>query len=378
MSKLEKGLSKCWEWDETIKEYRFKSYTARKKGLLKKENTQSFQDLKAAKHWLYNINVPNPQIDNSPVFSDIFTRWQNEQLSTKRYSTITFYKSKYKYLEYFANMPIESIRPVQIDSWIKWLKTLKMKNIRTSFNKEIKFLRTLFQFYKDRHEGIYDIPIRPYHFAQGKIKDKVLKQDILPESDFIKFRNELEKDPNTKIYAALATVQFYQCLRISEIAALHKEDINLSEIDSKNKIHIRRKVEWARLKGDATRIVDSFKNSSMIGIKSSVLHPESKHYLVEYYESVNSGLVFNNNGEPLSYRSIQANFDKAFKAAGLPFRSTHCLRKGGATAYYNDHGSTSLVQSQLGVTNLKTAQVYAKPIQKESDDYMASLYKKRK
>lgn len=67
-----------------------------------------------------------------------------------------------------------------------------------------------------------------------------------------------------------------------------------------------------------------------------------------------------------------------FQATGVNHASTHTLRKGGTTKFYNDHGSVALVQQQHGVTNLKTAQVYTKPLQSDVDKYIASLYEKKK
>ena len=70
-SKVEKGISKCWTWDEAIKEYRFTYFECRKKGLLKKEDKKTFQDLKACKNWLYQTEVKLPDFSGLK-FLDIF------------------------------------------------------------------------------------------------------------------------------------------------------------------------------------------------------------------------------------------------------------------------------------------------------------------
>ncbi len=66
------------------------------------------------------------------------------------------------------------------------------------------------------------------------------------------------------------------------------------------------------------------------------------------------------------------------KATGLPFRSTHILRKGGATDIYNKTGSVAMVQAVLGVSSMEIAQVYAKPQDSLLQSYYKETYKKEK
>ncbi len=374
MSKVQIGISKCWKWDSEFNEYRFLYYEARKKGTFKKEIKSTFQDLKEAKDWLYNSDQDNKQIDNSPLFQEVVEKWFKNYLSSKRYGTKNYYVSKLKYFQPLNQMQIESIRPKHLDSWVEWLKSLETKDSRTSFLKELKFIRIIFLFYKDISENAYDVPIRKYHYKNVVVKEAPLKQKVLLEPDFIKFRDYLDLKPQTKIYAALATVQYYHCLRISEATAIFKEDLKFDDKAANNSISIQRKIEWPRKKGDQIQVDDFFKNSRSIGIKSFMLHPAARSYLLPYYNSSEGGPLFQIAGKILSYRNIQFNFNKAFKAVGLAFTSTHCLRTGSATEYFNKHGSAALVQSQLGVTSMKTAQVYAKPIRRELDAYTLSLY----
>jgi len=84
--------------------------------------------------------------------------------------------------------------------------------------------------------------------------------------------------------------------------------------------------------------------------------------LENLYEVEGRGLIFGQSDrEPLPYRVFQAAFNKAFKAANLPYRSTHVLRHGGTRRVYNStNGDLAIAQQLLGNTDLKSTLIYDK------------------
>jgi integrase len=67
------------------------------------------------------------------------------------------------------------------------------------------------------------------------------------------------------------------------------------------------------------------------------------------------------DGSLLAYRQLQHAYNEAFKAAGLPFRSTHILRHGGARLLYNrTRGDLEVAKQQLGNADLQSVLTYAK------------------
>ena len=96
--------------------------------------------------------------------------------------------------------------------------------------------------------------------------------------------------------------------------------------------------------------------------------PESFFSLKEFFESHKSSenkknlVFFDLDSETgiLSYRKIQNAYDRAFKKAGLSYRSTHVLRHGGCRHLYNQVPDTAMAQQLLGNSDLKSTLVYAK------------------
>ena len=160
-SKIDRGISKCLTWDSKFNEYRFTYYEARKKGLLKKEEKKTFQDLKSAKEWLYNINVKSPNIDQSPLFFEVLNDWKVNFLETLRKSTKNYYSSREPRLKFLFDIQIESLNPSKIDEWIAILKASPNKDSRSSFKKELKFATVIFNYYKQNTNHNFNSPIQP-------------------------------------------------------------------------------------------------------------------------------------------------------------------------------------------------------------------------
>ena len=226
-------------------------------------------------------------------------------------------------------------------------------------------LKQIFNHYKEFFDHSYESPIQKRHSRLAFIKEPRVKNKDLLEADFLKFRDMLEASENGRLYAALATLQYYCSLRISEAAGVFKEDLKFGDKPEENKGIFRRALKTSGLKGDKAAIGD-LKNSKEIagGYKALPLHPEIKKYVEPFSSSVSKGAVFKIDGEFLSKRKIEYKYNLAFEAAGLEFRGTHVLRHGSVRDFFSRHGDMGIAKLQLGVKSMKTVEVYAQPLQR--------------
>lgn len=262
------------------------------------------------------------------------------------------------------NKMISEITPFVIDDWINWLKDLDLTNRRASFKHEYDLLSGILKFYSG-YDDDFKSPLKRRHRQNIILRDSgTVKGKFISEEEFLKFRENLLSLPDGKTFAAMATVQFYQSLRISEVSAICWEDLKIVPDNlSRTTIHISRSVFFSRKKGAKPEIQNSFKNSKgNNGIKVLPLLKESYDVLFSLKEAnAKHGLVFlDQNKELFSYRQIQHAYDSAFKMAELPFRATHIMRHGGASYVYNKtNGDLSMVQAMTGNRDYKSALVYA-------------------
>jgi len=237
--------------------------------------------------------------------------------------------------------------------------------MRKSFLHELTLLGVILRYYSEYHDDPeFRYPIKRRHREDAELRvSEHDKPKDLSVDEFIRFREALASGLYGEVMAALATVQYFQALRISEAAALHWEDVHLNfRVPEESRIRISRHIEFSRKRGLSSKIAPGFKNSHATGgMKELPLFPAAYSALRELFYVGAKGLVFQSPEETFfEYRQIQRAYNIAFKKAGLPYRSTHVMRHGGCRAVYNETGDLGLAAQILGNVSPDTVNVYAK------------------
>ncbi len=191
-----------------------------------------------------------------------------------------------------------------------------------------------------------------------KVREKAEVRKDLSVDEFNRFvsalRDSLMDTPHEVIfYIALAQYAIYG--RIQDAAALFFEDIDFA----RNRIVVRRKVQWARSKGEIDRIVDGSKSN---GGKTIPLNDFSARVFREWMlkSGVRSGPLFQYRGQIVTYRQIVSRYDQALKSAGLPFTGTHLLRHASLSEHYDTCKDILATAKVAGHTDLRATERYAK------------------
>ncbi len=305
------------------------------------------------------------------LFREVVEQWKQRTYSRLAKGTQLNY-DKYLRLHFgeVMNRPIESINAAFIDSWIDERKRLinryGKKDHRRSFEHELTLFSIILRYYIEYNDNTpYVYPIKKRHREAVKVARDVLNKtpQDMTLAEFVRFRDSLSRGAHGGMMVALATVQFFQALRISEAAALRWEDVvlNLKE-PHKSRLTVRQHVVYLRRKETPAYIEKGFKNASASEpVKEQPLFPESFEALMSLVTPDGQGLIFTNSRRSFfSYRQIQNAYDSAFVATGLPYRGTHVLRHGGTRNVYNETGDLSIAQQLLGNSDLETTLVYAR------------------
>ena len=347
-----------------------------------KRKKEFFRSVEEARTWQKFIEMPaNPLdpvkvVNKTPLFTKVLDDWRLRSLRSKAPGTIDQYERMLGFhFGKFMDKHMNQITASLIDSWIDELtdpKGWRMQDPnRKGFDHELTLLGTILRYYANYSDQYgdpdYVVPIRKRHedrVVNVKTGKSVSKKKDIPEKEFWTWRAELAKGKYIAIMPPLATVQYYNALRISEAPAIWWEDVFFDWKDPENSyILIRRHLYWPRKKGKKSRPLPGFKNSKHLAneTKELPMYPEVFEVLKKLYTPGAKGFVFQMDGEFLEYRWIQHAYDHAFKRAGLPYSATHVMRHGGSSDVLNKSGGdVTLAQQQLGVTNLKTAMGYAK------------------
>jgi integrase len=378
------GIRRLWIWNEKRQEYlspqRGKPFEARRyevTGDGKRSRTkQAFETLQAARSWqsfsskeAVTSTLVDVEKTTGPSFGDIVNEFRRTKYPQLAESTRVAYDKLIKlYLESLLSLPIREVTPKRIDRWLAELKRPDGKAMqssrRFSFDHELSLLSTILKYYVSYHDDAsFQFPVKQRHQEVcGLNRRRIAKSKDLTEAEFQKFRSELLKLSHGAVLATLATVQYYQALRISEVAALYWEDV-IFDFGSpeESKLRIVRSVCWPRRRGQASFVQAGFKNGeSNNGIKVQPLFKESFKGLEAEYRPEKTGLVFNQDGVHFEYRQIQHAYDTAFRSAGLPYTGTHVMRHGGCRRVYNKAPDLEVAKQLLGNSSPLTALVYAK------------------
>ncbi len=204
---------------------------------------------------------------------------------------------------------------------------------RCNFNDDVKFLNSIFNWYRETFRDVsFNNPILKRHKStkrkkgDGFIRYPISKKKVMSKSETIAFWNGFE-DKNS-VYYDLAVTQYYLINRISEPCGMQLQDISLKF----RKAWIRNVVIWGKDKKflelkpvpKNNEDEDVYLNDTLLKIFEKRMNESEK----------GCNFLFHLDGEPLNYRSIQYQFNKALKNAGLypRFSSTHFNRYSGGTA----------------------------------------------
>lgn len=295
-------------------------------------------------------------------FSGLAARWVADMLPHLERTTQARYRSYLKHFEPLNDLEVERIDPSVIDMWISWVKRpeyLATLNVtRCSFDHEFTVLRGILNHYASRYNRNYRPPFLRDHNKMLKVREKqTLKKDLNVE-EFRKFitalRDVLIGSRHEVIYY-IALMQYAIYGRIQDAAALHYEDFDFE----RGKIYVRRKVQWARIKGEVDRVTDGSKANSG---KEVPMNDFAAKVFREWAmkSGVRSGLLFRYDGQIVTYRQIAFRYDQALEKIGSPFTGTHLIRHASLSEHYDTCKDILATAKVAGHSDLRATERYAK------------------
>lgn len=333
-----------------------------------KDYSKTFESLREAKFWRNNfhpINSPNPKssnplktyslqngVDKKITLHEVFERYKAMMIPTLGDNTA--YR-KVKAIERFCDeiwsIAICEISPEFLSKYILRKKdiSIAMESKRCNFDRELKELSSVFNWYKEVVDHTFNNPIMRVHKKIGFIKDTPKIDKKVKPDEIIKFIDSFTE--KQELYRDMAIIQFYGACRIHEVAGLLKKNINLVT----RKMLINETMCWA--KGKAPYIKPNTKTGE----------DKEVHIVDEMFAVLNKWLskedksidtVFHRNGEYIRYNAIHTNYKKALIAANLPYSGTHILRHSMATLT-RKLGGMDAAQSVTGHKSQRMLEVYA-------------------
>lgn len=308
------------------------------------------------------INDPSSLIE-SDQFSlkecvDKYFEWA--RIKHKK-STVQNYEVRLHYLQNgpLWNRKVRDIHSGAVDSWLAWLKkepTAKNPG-RRSFEKELKLLSAILNWYREYNDASYVIPITKRHREISEYKPVSSRRpDYFARPDEIRAWIGWLNQRRTPVYAQIATFMILTGCRVGEAAALKWDAVDLKL----RMARIVRTIHWDH-KTRRPTLQESTKTEESTRV---VLLPEVLVGLLSEIQSKSDNpIVFPGmDGGFLKYNAIQSRFNAGFEALKLPWRSTHICRHTYATMALFATRDLSSVQASLGHRSRDVTEKYAKAV----------------
>jgi integrase len=344
-----------------------KMFQARKK-IKGKQHTDSFRFLRDASHWkntFSGIKAASLKLNTCPTLKEVWEAKQRLHFPSLAPSTRQVWLRRYLLLKNLEDYHMDEITPEIINDWIeKWLKFYKSdewqrggrgKHARYNLKNEINLFITIFNWMKEEpvfHKETSRLvsPILKRHKKMCIVKELPYKKKKIGLEDFLTFVSAL--DP---IYQDLALIQYYTATRIGEASGIQIKNI---DFDRKTLL-IKDTCGWCQTNKTFIRLnpYPKTKEPKELYLRDDILEIVNRRLKLK---NDKSDYLFQVNGKPLNYGTIQVNYRKAQSKTGIKYTGTHCLRHGMATLTRKVcGGSLDAVMAMTGHKDIKLAAHYS-------------------
>ncbi len=363
------GIFKITVWSEEKQRYidlrsvvgsKAKSYRAvRRVKMLGKivQQIRLFHTVDEARGWRTESNPEIPiRKENTYTIQNLVADWR-EWSKPPRFAPGTW-DSLTKEIFHFGalfEIPVEDLSAEDIDRWLKYMidPSYPKKATRVSFLREVKTLMTILNWYREYKNPRFQPPILKRHRRDAFFKAKPGKPDIsLSEVDLERFLERL-RTHHRPVYYYLASFQALCGARIGESCGLQWDCVDLQN----SAVEIKRVCYWQY------RTKEPFlREGTKTGDLRKVVMPSRLVRLLSEWKlkGTNGPFVFHKEGEMLKYPALQNAYKKAYRALGLPVRSTHVMRHTFASIYADQTNDIRAAQAAMGHRDLAVTQHYAK------------------
>lgn len=319
------------------------------------------------------------QKSNKPIIKHIpdFLEYIEVEKGLSTLTVKNYDKFLNKFRKWLKLQNLTNLKPHQLSPELIWKYRLYLSRSFDKMQKSLKkstqayyliALRGLLNYFTEK--DILSLPADKIKLPKLSLRERKINFLVLEQIEKLLSAPDLNKKIGLRDKAILETL-FSTGLRVSELIALNRDQINIENI-KKNKL---KDLELGIIgKGGVPRTVYFSERALKWIIKYlQSRKDEDKALFINYRPSKNS------KSRRLTSRSIENIIKKYVKQAGLPLTTTpHTIRHSYATDLLNQGVDLRVIQEFLGHRNIVTTQVYTHVTNKRLRDIHRKFHSGRK
>ena len=328
------------------------------------------------------INFWMDTVDGKTV-QEVYEEWADNRLEMKRIVKATYINVNSVFNTHFSGIKDRQMNSIKPIDWCDFLEEeLISHNMTKVMFGTLKSLvtgivkwaykRSYIEYSATAITDLLDIPEKAYRDTR-----KTDDEEVYSETETPIIVNYLIEHQDLKNLGLL--LMFVSGVRIGELIALkHKDFVN------GNTIQVRRTISVSiKENGKVGRVVKDTPKT-FAGIRDIIV-PDAFAWLVEYFANgePDDYIFYSNRGNLMKYDSINLRLQSICKELGIPFRTTHKIRKTYGSILLDNGVDTRFVMQQMGHNDIScTENYYHKDRKNEAKkeqiiNGLASAYKKQ-
>ncbi len=334
------------------------NYEASKK-IKGKTYSQTFKTIRQAQHWrnTYNPFLSFTPETNGMKFKELWEKYEEAYFPEIEKSSQGIKKQRIKvFKHHLDDISVYEVTPEYIDHIVKLEKKLAISNPnskRCNFKSSLDEVKAAFNWYRENYDYQFHSPVLKRHYTIGIIRKTEKRERILTKDQVVRFFKAIDNP----LFQDFAIIQFFCASRFGEVAGIQIKNIDF-ETDSlliKEVVVEDQSKKFLELKPYPKN-----GHARVVAITSAIFKAAIQRRMADRVKG--SNYLIHRNGNPMSYRSVQFQYNKALKKAGLhpEFSSTHILRYSMASESRRIMGSLDAAQAITGHKSIKMIEHYAR------------------
>lgn len=293
-------------------------------------------------------------LECSPTIREVFEDWNDRRLELEQISKATHNRNQVCFNRHFKDNAGDKIRSMDVFSWCDFLEeqiaeyelTAKafanLKGITKGIIQRARRTGVIDYTSQDVFSELEDTELR---FKRTKKSDS---EEVFTEEEATLIKDHLQDNLDTKNMVLL--LMFYSGIRVGEAVTLKQEDI------FEDRLCINRtESEYMENHKKIHEVKDFPKTEA--GLRTVVL-PSNARWLIKKIKHNNpfGEYVFEDGGYRLTAPQIRKRLKRVCKEVGIPYRSTHKIRKTYVSILLDNHCDDRFVINQVGHTDIRTSE----------------------